>query len=63
MPRTNIEQSRTVFDHVRCRSVFYFCHRIPKPTGLGMVSYSYLNFQLLQTVANGFNLLQSVDSA
>src|SRR5580658_10084772 len=28
--------------------------RDPKPTGLGMVSYSYFNFQLLQTVANGF---------
>jgi hypothetical protein len=34
-----------------------------KPTGLGMVSYSYFNFQLLQTVANGFNLLQAMDSA
>jgi hypothetical protein len=28
-----------------------------------MVSYSYFIFQLLQTVANGFNLLQSMDSA
>jgi hypothetical protein len=28
-----------------------------------MVSYSYFNFQLLQTVANGFKLLQARDSA
>jgi hypothetical protein len=36
---------------------------VSKPTGLGMVSYSYFNFQLLQTVAKGFNLLQPMDSA
>jgi hypothetical protein len=32
-----------------------------KPTGSGMVSYSYFNLQMLQTVANGFNLLQTRD--
>jgi hypothetical protein len=36
---------------------------VSKPTGLGMVSYSYFNFQLLQTVAKGFNRLQPMDSA
>jgi hypothetical protein len=46
MPRTDIEQSRTVFDSVRCRFGFYLCHRIPKPTGLGMVSLSHLRSSL-----------------
>ncbi len=35
-----------MFDPVRCRFVFYFCRRIPKPTGLGMVSLSSFSFSL-----------------
>ena len=36
--------------------------RGPKPTGLGMVSFSKFNLPKLQIVANRFNLLRATDS-
>ena len=44
--RTDIEQPRIVFDPVRCPFALWFCNCIPKPTGLGMVSFSSFSFSL-----------------